>query len=55
MGPTPPNMVFARLLQISPLTESIPVNAGAESAGQLQEHSAADARKGRLPTSGPPV
>jgi len=48
-------MVFARLPPTRHLTESIPVNAEAESAGRLQEHSAVDARKGRLPTSGPPV
>ena len=55
MGKAPSNMVFARLPPTRPLTESIQANGGAESAGQLQEHFAADARKGRLSTSGPPV
>ena len=48
-------MVFARLPPTRHLTELTPVNAGAESAGQLREHSATDVRKGRLSTNDPPV
>jgi hypothetical protein len=48
-------MAFVPLPPINPLTELIPVNVGAESAGQLPEHSATDVRKDRLSTSGPPV
>jgi hypothetical protein len=48
-------MAFVPLPPINPLMELIPVNVGAESAGQWQVHSATDVRKDRLSTNGPPV
>jgi len=46
---------FARLPPTSHLTESIPVNAGADSVGRLQGRFVTGACRDRLPISAPPV